>query len=399
MPTAYWGDGSWGDGWWGTGPVIDAPDDGPGTPPLLRGSAWERAAHQGGARPIARLTVESGGGDPVELTIDGTQLEVTRTLARGTQWMCSVTVLREANQDTEKRVLTPGAIFRLEHGWDYGGGFKELRPLGVYQLAKIPTRDRREALQLELHDRWAQIAECESLTEIPAVDYVDGYVIADLVHDVDPSIEVLVKASGSAELPEPIEPEVSRADRIIKMSQAAGLYPHFDAEGRFVVDPVPSEKAPVASLSDGVNATLISVQTEAVFSTPYNCVVLARGEGSAPYILHVADPSNPRHRNQPGMGVRPYRADIGGFFPSSRVPAFAAGLLAQLVGGIELRTFVTWGRGDLNPGDWVAAIEAGTYLIPQRSSLSMVEEIRHNPLTVATELVTRSVPRVLTEEG
>lgn len=394
----YWGDGFWGDGSWGGGLSL-APDAGLGTPPLVEATPWERAAFQGGAKPIARLTVESGGGAPVELVINDTDIEVTRTMTRGTQWLASVTVLREANQDTEDRVTTPGAIFRLEHGWDYGGGFTELRPFGVYQLAKIPTISRTEALKLELHDRWAQVDECESITVLPDITYVDAAAIAALVHQVDPTIVVVINADNSVELPEPIPGEVSRSSLIIKMSQVAGLYPHFDAEGRFVVDPAPTQKSPIASLSDGVNATLTDVSLEAVFSTPYNCAIFERGEGLAPYVLHVADPDHPRHRNQPGMGVRPYRTDVAGYFPAWRVPPFAGELFAQLVGGIQRRSFSTWGRGDLNPGDWVSAIEAGTYLMPQRSSVSMVEEIRHNPLTVATEIVTRSTPRILTEEG
>lgn len=398
MPTSYWGDGYWGDGWWGSGAATSAPDDGLGTPPLARGTAWERAAFQGGARPIARLTVESGGGAPVELSINETALDVTRSLARGTHWTCSTTVLREAGQDTEDRVTTPGAIFRLEHGWDYGGGYTELRPFGVYQLAKIPTLDRAEALRLELHDRWAQVVECESIVPVDVFADTDPIAaITTLVHQVDPSIVVVANATG-----EPIPDDLSdrsRSNLIIEISQRAQLYPHFDAAGRLAIDPAPTQRAPAASLSDGKNATLTSVQTEAVFTAVYNCVVVnpTDGDGFDPYVLHVGDPSHPRHRNQPGMGVRPYFAESD--LEGDALRVYATNLLAQLVGGVHRRTFATWGRGDLNPGDWLSAIEAGTYLIPARASVSMVEEIRHNPLTVSTELVTRSVPRILTEEG
>lgn len=373
-----------------------APDSTLGTPPLLQASPWERAAHQGGARPIARLTVESGGGQPVELVINDTDLDVTRTLTRGTQWLASATVLREPGQDTEDRVTTPGAIFRLSHGWDYGAGYTELRPFGVYQLAKIPTSSRTEPLRLELHDRWAQLVECEALTPVD-VDVDPATAITALVHQVDPTIEVIVNATGNptTELRE----DTSRSNLIIAVAQDAQLYPHFDAAGRFVIDPAPTEQPPVASLSDGENATLIGVSTEVLNSTPYNCVVInpSDGDGFDPYVLHVGDLTHPRHRTQPGMGIRPYRttSDLEG----AELHTFALNLLAQLVGGVHRRSFSTWGRGDLNPGDWLAAIEAGTYLIPQRTSVSMVEEIRHNPLTVSTEIVTRSTPRILTEEG
>lgn len=391
----YWGDGYWGDGSWGGGLSL-APDAGLGTPPLVDATPWERAAFQGGARPIARLTVESGGGEPVELTINDTALDVTRTMARGTQWLASATVLREANQDTEDRVTCPGAIFRLAHGWDYGGGFTELRPFGVYQLAKIPTRNRVEPINLELHDRWSQIVECEALVPVLIeADTDPATAITALVHQVDPTIQVLVNATGNPT--EDVHEGTSRSDLITAISQAAQLYPHFDAEGRFVIDPAPTQRAPVASLTDGVNATLTAVTTEALFSAPYNAVAVDTGDPFDPYVLHVGDPAHPRHRNQPGMGVRPYRTESP--LEGAALHEFALNLLSQLVGGIDRRTFSTWGRGDLNPGDWVSAIEAGTYLMPQRSSVSMVEEIRHNPLTVATEIVTRSTPRILTEEG
>src|SRR5690606_26446087 len=116
---------------------------------------------------------------------------------RGTHWLASATVLREPGQDTEDRVTTPGAIFRLEHGWDYGGGVQELRPFGVYQLAKIPTINRVEALKLELHDRWAQVVECESTTPVLVDAGVDpAAAITSLVHQVDPTIQVIVNATG-----------------------------------------------------------------------------------------------------------------------------------------------------------------------------------------------------------
>lgn len=390
-----YGAGRFGLGLYGVGEET-SPDASPGTAPLLQGTAWERAAYQGGARPIARLTVESGGRSAVELTINETDLDVTRTLTRGTQWLASTTVLREPNQNTEDRVLTPGAIFRLEHGWDYGAGKREYRPFGVFQLAKMPALDRAEPIRLELQDRWSQITECDALVpvEIDAeTDAIDA--ITALVHQVDASIEIVANAASSP-IPDAMS-DRSRSDLISEISQRAQLYPHFDAEGRLVIDPAPTQTSPVASLSDGENATLTSVRTEAVFDTPYNCVVIDTGDEFDPYVVHVADPAHPRHRSQPGMGIRPYftKSDLEG----AALRVFADNLLAQLVGGVRRRTFVTWGRGDLNPGDWISAIEAGTYLIPLRSSVSMVEEIRHNPLTVGTQLVTRSVPRILTEEG
>lgn len=392
--TGY-GEGTYGYGLYGVGGSL-APDDGLGTAPLLGATAWERAAYQGGARPIAVLTVESGGGAPVELTINETDLEVSRTLARGTHWLASATVLRQANQNTEDRVTTPGAIFRLRHGWDYGGGYRELRPFGVYQLAAIPTRDRSDPIKLELHDRWAQIDACESLVPVEIDAGTDPVAaITMLVHQVDPSIEVIARANGD-EIPDFLS-DTSRSGLIVQIAQAASLYPHMDASGRMVIDAAPVQKTPIASLSDGENATLTSVSTEAVFSTPYNCVVVDTGDPFDPFVLHVADPSNPRHRNQPGMGVRPYRttSDLDG----SALVNFASNLLSQLVGGVMRRTFNTWGRGDINPGDWLSVIEAGTYLMPMRGSNSMVEEIRHNPLDASTQITTRSTPRILTEEG
>lgn len=390
-----YGAGVYGAGVYGMG-VLPAPDDGPGTPPLLQGTAWERAAFQGGARPVVRLTVESDGLPPVELTINDTDLEVTRTLARGTQWIASATVIREPNQDTEDRVLTPGAIFRLEHGWDYGGGYREYRPFGVYQLAKMPTLDRADSLRLELHDRWSQVAECDGIVPVEIDADTDPIVaITAIVQQVDPSILVVSNATGSP-IADPLS-DTSRSNLIIEIAQKAQLYPHFDAEGQFVIDPAPTQKAPVASLSDGENATLTAVQTEAVFSTPYNCVVVDQGDPFDPFVVHLADTEHPRHRSKPGMGIRPYRTESD--LEGADLRVFADNLLAQLVGGVRRRTFSTWGRGDLNPGDWISAIEAGTYLIPLRSSVSMVEEVRHNPLTVTTQLVTRSVPRILTEEG
>lgn len=367
-----------------------------GAPPLLSQSPWERAAFQGGVRPIASLTVEAGGREPVELTIKDTELDVTRTLARGTHWLASATVMREPGQDTENLVTTPGAIFRIRHGWDYGGGNRELRPFGVYQLAKIPTRERAEASKLELNDRWAQITECESLTPTEVDAGSDPVaVIRSLIRDVDPLIEVVAYANGSP-LPDSLT-DVSRTNLILQVSKDANLYPHFDAEGRVVIDPAPTERAPVASLSDGENATLTQVTTESVHSTFYNCVVVNTGDEYDPFVLHLGDVNHPRHRSKPGMGVRPYRTESA--LEGVALRTFAENLLAQLVGGVNRRTFATWGRGDLNPGDWLAVIEAGTYLSPTRSSRSMVEEIRHNPLTVATEIVTRSTPRILTEEG
>src|SRR5690606_41357756 len=110
------------------------------------------------------------------------------------------------------------------------------------------------------------------------------------------------------------------------------MYPHFDAEGRFVIDPLPSESSPVASLSDGENATLLGVQSEAVFTTPYNCVVVDTGDPYDPYVLHLADTSHPRHRSKPGLGLRPYFTESP--LEGDALRKFASGLLAQHSGRV-----------------------------------------------------------------
>src|SRR5690606_26574323 len=131
---------------------------------------------------------------------------------RGTHWLAEVTVLREPGQDTEDRVMTPGAFFRLEHGWDYGGGVREWRPFGVYQLAKVPTIDRADALKLELHDRWAQIADCERVVATTGLSFVDAGAIGALVREVDPTIRLDINKDDWFALPAPLPDEVSRSN-------------------------------------------------------------------------------------------------------------------------------------------------------------------------------------------
>lgn len=380
------------------GPVT--PDDW-GTEPNPRLSLWEQAAQQGGVQPIHRVVCIPPGSTPVELVLDaGASQVVTQSLDLGSRWTADLTIVRSSDLGTWELVTTPGAIFVIEHGWDYGGGQTELRPYGRYRLAARPNRTRLASIQLQLADDWQALAWARFI-EPHTIDSGTSRIaaISSLVADALPSASIDVGAGVTGSLGDDLTEDTDRASMLMQISRDGNLLAHFDAGGRFRILRTPElASVPAATFADGPGSQIVTLTTEQTLTAPYNALIVRETATSAysTIAIQVGNTDSPLHRDNLGL-VCPAYTEAPTAETQAEAEVFARSMLTRLVGGGRKIELSTWGRGDLEPGQTIVTYESETWTDLARSGWWLIERIEHDILTVATRITGRSSTDTLTE--
>lgn len=369
-----------------------------GPAPDPRYDPWTRATEQGGAAPLHGVTVTVPGGVPVPLVLarESSQV-VTRDINLGSRWTADLTVVRTPDQPTYDLVTTPGAIFHVAHGWDYGGGQSEVRPFGRYRLTSRPPRDRLAPIQLSLADDWVALSWARFVEErTVSAGTGRAAAIAALVTEALPGVEVVVRATGGV-LGDDITESRDRDALIMTLAREGGLVVAFDEAGRFVIDTAPRlASAPAASFVDGPRATILTLSTEQTLTSPYNALIVEEGAGFDAVRIQIANTDHPLHRNRLGVVV-PAFATAKTAETQAQADAYAKTTLTRLAGGDEKVRVTSWGL-DLDPGATFETYQAATWTDPALSGLWLAERVERDLLTVAVTVTGRSNTFVLTEE-
>ena len=197
--------------------------------------------------------------------------------------------------------------------------------------------------------------------------------IASLVHDVMPSVEVSISASRDARVPTTTYGE-DRWTAITSLAEAIGAVVYADPWGRIIVADAPSANGdPVWTVRAGQGGALVSASRSSSREGVYNAVVV-RGESPsgdfAPLqgVEYDEDPTSPTRYGDPhagAFGMVPRHESYPTVSTVEQARAVARGLLMQSIGASTKLEASSVPNPALEPGDLI-------HVIPEEGDLSTV---------------------------
>jgi len=188
--------------------------------------------------------------------------------------------------------------------------------------------------------------------------------IAQLIHEVLPGVEVVVAASRDARVPTTTFDE-DRAGAITSLAESIGAVWYADGWGRFVVADAPSTTGtPAWTVHAGEGGVLVSASTSTTRDGVYNAVVV-RGEspsGDFPPMqatVYDEDLTSPTRWGDPHtgrFGMVPRFESYPTVSTLEQARAVGRGLLAQSVGAAHTLEASSVPNPALEPGDLVHVI-------------------------------------------
>ena len=336
---------------------------------------------------------------------------------RGSRYTARLTVLRVTGQRTWELVTTPGAIFRLRFGYDFGGGVKITKPGGVYEVGRAPKGSRSTSIELDLADQWKRLEECR--LRVPLVGKVgDSRVglIRQVVSEAIPGVVFRVTANGGNVGAETTW-DRDRTSVVNDLARDGEMDAYFDTDGVFVIEPDPTI-APhkvAATYADGPAATIVDLSLAQAYTKLYNGVIVEpmddgddpkpkpkKGKATqefAPQQVWITDPNHPRHPSKIGFRPAFYSSPTIGSTDAAKARRAGEVVLKRFVNELERIEVDTWGQGDRVPGDTVATVQSPTYTDGPRSGVWLVEKVVFDAFSTATTITARSNADVPTEES
>lgn len=252
---------------------------------------------------VTQFTYTVPGGTPVLLQVQSGQVSVDTSQFVRRQATATV----YGTQADYEAITTPGTVFHIDHGLDYGGQ-TELVPVFHGELsgdAEQRIGDGTIALNLSDHGNW--VSRVRFLTPYaPAAATLRTAAITALVQAAKPGTIVNVTATDTGTIGSQNVWTDSRVDAITALCKDGGMDACFQPDGSFLISDMPS----AATLYDWTaNGVLESVSRKRPMDRLYNTVVVSPSttDGSQtwlPQTVQITDTTNPRHPNY--VGVVPY---------------------------------------------------------------------------------------------
>jgi hypothetical protein len=317
---------------------------------------------KGGVQLYAGLPVTGG-----TVTVDRTQmtrrtLDLTITPRLQTGLYTDRSALPRATGDP---LGFYGQEIKVYWSLHYIGGAVETIPLGVFRIDDPDGSllDDRE-VTVSAVSREAFVADASFLLARTVSGPSAKSLIANLIHEVLPSVEVVDAATRDARIP-PTTFEEDRWDAISQLATACAAVVYADPYGRFVIADAPTlEGKPVWTVRAGEGGVLVGASMSSSRSSIYNGVV-CRGESpssDSPPVQAVVtddDPSSPTRWGDPGagrFGMKPLIITAQGVTSLDQARAIATAKLAQTVGAAQTINASTVPNPALEVGDVVDII-------------------------------------------
>ncbi|MFF6985589.1 DUF5047 domain-containing protein [Streptomyces sp. NPDC010273] len=250
----------------------------------------------------------------VEL-LDHTGGSVTADRSSACRRTCTVTVADPSiiPSTARDRVSVYGSYLVIRRGIDYGGGKKELVPLGVFRLDRV-TGDRDkgpatlEGKSFEAYlsdDKFTAATSTRGYgTVATAINYLVSSSMPSLTVDTSRLIDTAIGTTTW-------DVQGDRMDAIREVAQAAGCEVYCDATGTLVVAPLPDPltTVPVWDVAAGERGTLIQA-IKGMSADGVKNGILATGENTEDNAVRVSalvvdnDPTSPTYWSGP-FGHRP----------------------------------------------------------------------------------------------
>lgn len=337
-------------------------------------------------------------------TPSGTETELTFSAGgvsssgdAGTRYTARIDVLPQPGVDLYGILSTPGALFTIRHGIEFGGDSSELVPYGVYESATNSVDVIDGTIPLSLVDRWTAIEQARySHPHTPSTGIwtTRAEYIADAVSEAVADVTVNTLATGGTWTTEPDRVwDKDRTQFITDLATDGGLDVYFNAEGDFVIRELPilDPAASVWTFRTGLYGNILTATRESSFDRPYNQVVINPIDETqtwATSTFEITDTSDPRHRNNLGRDV-PFFHSSPTLLTEADVVVAGNALLQRLQGKPETLSISALGV-PLEVGDTVTVIHPATDVDPGFNAVHIVDSWDYDLLTGAMNCKTRS---------
>jgi len=358
-------------------------------------SARFAKAVETGADWATEITCTVPGGEPVELVWNsGT---VSSSNATGVRYQASLNLAPTPGVDTYGLVSTPGAIFHIRHGINFGGRDVELVEMGVYEAAKGAVSLGDGEVSLSLVDLWQRVERCRFVSPHYPENGTRASRIVDAIVEAIPTVTARVSSDGGQYVQGDNLWDRDRTKFINDMAADGSLDVYFDAEGAFVVraEPIMDPTASVWNFTSGVAANILTADREYPFDRLYNTVIVvpvdatqvwARQRTSVP----LGHPRYAGDDTHPGIGVVPFF--YGAPTLTTEADAKAAGetILQRVLGTTETVSLNALSNPALEVGDVVTIVHEPTETDPGFSAMHLIDSWQVDLFSGLMTLATRS---------
>lgn len=339
--------------------------------------------------------------DDVETALRVTSARVSSGNDSGTRYTASLDVVPQPGIDLYSILSTPGAVYRIRHGIDFGYGEPELVDMGVYEASQGSINIIDGSISISLVDRWI----CLERARLAAPAEVDGSFYASRADLIGQIVEaafitgfapdgVDIRAEGG----QFFDVRVWERDRtqIIKdMATDGELDCYFDASGVFVIreQPIIDLNVPtVWTFRTGPSANIFTAERERPFDRLYNVVVVSPIDEEQTWEAQaagIADVTHPRHQDNLGQLV-PYFYSSPTLSDANAALSAAETILQRVLGTTETVSIGALGNPALEVGDMVTIAHQATPSDPGFNSVHMIDGWDYDLGTGAMTLKTRS---------
>jgi len=348
----------------------------------------------------SRITCTVPGGEPVELR--WTAGSVSSSNSTGVRYQASLTLAPTYGFDTYALVSTPGAIFTIEHGIDYGAGVVELIGCGVYEAAKGAVDLGGGDVAISLVDLWQRVERCRFLSPYYPASGNRSVKIAEAVTDAMPGVALAGTADGGVYEQGDSLWDRDRTKFINDMATDGSLDAAFDASGAFRIRPQPilDPAAAVWTFRTGLAANILAADRERPFDRLYNTVVMEPLDATQSWdrqVIILSDPDHPRHPDK--IGTVPFFYKSPTLDTPEQVTAAGVTIMQRVLGTTETVNVSALGNPALEVGDVVTLIHAATETAPGFMATHIIDSFQMDLRTGSMSLATRSTALADVEES
>lgn len=242
----------------------------------------------------------------------------------------------------------------------YVGGTVETIPVGVFRIDE-PSGSLLGDGEVRVAgvSREAFVADARFVLARTLSGPSAQSLIAELIHEVLPQVEVVASASLDARVP-PTTFEEDRWGAIATIAAGIGAVVHTDPRGRFIIADAPTvDTPPVWTVAAGRGGVLVTADTSSSRADVRNAVVLRGGSPSSdsPPVQAVEyddDPTSPTRWGDPhagAFGMAPEIVDVPTVTTYTQARAAAAAQLGRLTGAASSMDITTIPNAALEAGD------------------------------------------------
>lgn len=346
------------------------------------------------------FTCTPPGGSPV--TLRWSSLSVAFNASIGIRRTADATLPPVLGTDLYSIVSTPGAIFHIEHGIDYGAGDTELVDVFHGEAADGGVNLVAGEVRLRLSDLWQRVERCRfTAPYAPAAGTRSSRISAAITAAV-PATTVNIETSEGGSTVGGKTWDRDRTQFVKDLASDGSLDAYFEPDGTFTIRSLPlmDAGAAVYVLRTGEYSNIVDADRQRPLDRLYNQVVVIPSDESQTWARQtatVSDPNHPRHPDK--IGVVPFFYSSPTITSTSRAATAANSILQRVLGTTETLQLGTLSNPALEGGDIVTVVHEATDTDPGFSAVHFIDSGTLDCATGEMTLQTRSAALAEIEEA